>query len=227
MSEREGVIKYTLDFVNTKLDSQNLPSYLSDHHISQFMLQLNKARKLCVDNAMLGQDSNRYQGMGFGNISIRLKDATFLVSGTQTGHISLLKLSDCAWVTSVSHDSNHLAAQGEIKPSSESLTHGVIYQALPWVNAVIHVHCPHIWSHSSILDMPEINSDVPYGTAEMAMAVSKLCHHHFLSAPETLINAYAFVMKGHEDGVVAFARKAEDAALLLAQLKAQSQVISL
>jgi ribulose-5-phosphate 4-epimerase/fuculose-1-phosphate aldolase len=218
MGEREGVIKYTLDFVRAKLDSQNLPAYLTDELISQAMHRLNEARKLCLDSEIIGQNPARYHGLGFGNISIRLQGETFLVSGSQTGHLSLLNASDCAWVRSIQPESNRLVAQGETKPSSESLTHGVIYQVLPWVNGVVHGHCSEIWSNSDTLGLPAIKSDVPYGTPEMALAVFDLCHHNF-KMPTAGSNAFVFVMKGHEDGVVALAETAMDAAILLAQLK--------
>ena len=92
------------------------------------------------------------------------------------------------------------------KPSSESMTHGVAYQTLDTAMAVIHVHSPDIWRNSDKLGLAATSADIPYGTPEMARAVRQLVlEEHQKTGCSSQLNGQAivFVMKGHEDGVVA------------------------
>ena len=94
-------------------------------------------------------------------------------------------------------ETNQLSAYGLTKPSSESMTHGVCFQTVDDVGAVVHVHSPDIWHAIDRLNLPFTDQTIPYGTPEMAQAVNKLLlanHHHSHST--------IFGMKGHEDGIV-------------------------
>ncbi|MEM7802483.1 MAG: hypothetical protein AAF633_25035, partial [Chloroflexota bacterium] len=51
----------------------------------------------------------------------------FLISGTQTGHVEKLDFSQYALVTDCYPKENRVVARGACKPSSESMTHGVVY----------------------------------------------------------------------------------------------------
>jgi ribulose-5-phosphate 4-epimerase/fuculose-1-phosphate aldolase len=104
---------------------------------------------------------------------------------------------------------NRIVATGPWKPSSESLTHGVVYDLDPEVYCVIHVHSPEIWNAAKRLQLPTTNASVPYGCPEMAAEVVRLYAETDL--PERRI----FSMGGHEDGIVAFGPTSDSAARTL------------
>jgi len=189
--EREGVIKYSLDFKGQAL---NLPD--------KTLAALNICRTAMIQQALLGQDARRYAGYGFGNISLRCtpSSSAFYISGTQTGHETKLSKTHLAYVTGIDIEQNTLIAQGETEPSSEGMTHGVLYRQSEQIQAVVHVHSPDIWQHADALNLPSTPETIPYGTPEMARAVQQLCSRLMLHKPYLPI---VFVMKGHKDGVVA------------------------
>ena len=90
-------------------------------------------------------------------------------------------------------------------PSSESLTHGAIYDLGAHIRFVFHAHTPVIWRRAAALRIPVSDRAVPYGTPEMAREVERLWRTTAL--PDLGILA----MGGHEDGVIAFGRSAEEA----------------
>ena len=75
MTEREGVIKYSLDFTDGVLGE---PASLD---------VLDAWRSIFKDTGLLGEDPGRYGGYGFGNLSVRT-DRGFLITGSQTGNLS-------------------------------------------------------------------------------------------------------------------------------------------
>lgn len=187
-SELEGVIKYQLVFSQQDMD-------IDDGDLDL----LNACRARLLEKGLLGSDPARYEGLGFGNISLRKRHGSsqFYISATQTGHLERLSRTDLACVTGLDVARNTLFAKGINEPSSEAMTHGVLYQTLSEVDAVVHVHSPVIWHHSVDLHLPETSETIRYGTPEMASAVEGLSRECYCSA-EPLV----FVMKGHEDGVV-------------------------
>jgi len=198
--EQEGVIKYLLEF-----DRQDIADEIS-------IVSLDQWRHVLFNLALIGQDPARYGGLGFGNISCRIQGQgdPFLISGSQTGHLPYLDREHYAVVTECCPESNHLKAYGQCVPSSESLTHGVLYRARKDTGAVVHVHCPLIWQQSEPLNLPATSRNIPYGTPEMAKAVDRLCH-------DIAQNAFApvFVMNGHVDGVVSYGVDLESAVMSL------------
>ena len=203
--EQEGVIKYHLSFVHQPISSRIT------------IAPLDKWRHVLFNLALIGQDPKRYGGLGFGNISSRIPQSIirasmengpddsqssenpFLISGSQTGHLPYLMSKHYSVVTHCDPLLNQLIAYGETKPSSESLTHGVLYNEMPSIGAVVHVHSPIIWNLADQLALPATESHIPYGTPDMANAVSRISKDIFANAIEPV-----FVMKGHVDGVVSF-----------------------
>lgn len=159
---------------------------------------------------MIGQDPARYGGVGFGNVSQRLAPFTrarprFAITGTQTGAEPALGARHFAVVTECDPRHNRVVAEGPIPPSSESLTHGTIYALDPAVRFVFHVHSPEIWRGAAGLRLPCTAPDVAYGTPAMAQETRRLWR------ADALRRHHVLVMRGHEDGVVAFGRTAEQA----------------
>ena len=200
----EGVIKFKLDFSRAgPVDMQPLA-------------ELNQWRTILWQQALIGQDPARYEGYGFGNVSQRIgsDDAArgkrcFVISGTQTGHLPELDNTHYTLVRTYDAASNAVSATGPIKPSSESLTHGMIYDLDNAIRIVLHVHSPDIWLAADSLGIPVTDSAVPYGTPQMAAEVQRLFN-------ETDVNEQKiFSMGGHEDGVIAFGTSAEEAGEIL------------
>lgn len=202
MSETEGVIKYNLDHQQIALDNSILLSELNTWRTILFKLKL------------IGKIEERYQGYGFGNISQRVnssdtKTPQFIISGTQTGGIESLPKHHYCLVFKANPIKNSISSKGQIKPSSEALTHATIYQQDKQIQTVIHIHSPEIWKNTKQLKLAYTSADITYGTAEMANEVERLMQ------TEQLKNEKIFSMLGHEDGIIAFSDSLEDAALSL------------
>jgi ribulose-5-phosphate 4-epimerase/fuculose-1-phosphate aldolase len=193
-SEQEGVIKYRLDF-----------QLAQPRHYSTYA-ELNAWRTILFQLGLIGQDTERYEGLAFGNISFRPDDtAQFVITGSQTGNQVYLTDEHCCTVLYADPGRNHISAEGPVKPSSEALTHAAVYAASSKAKAVVHVHSPVIWRHYQELALPAIDSAIRYGTPEMAEAVSALF------ARNLLYEKQVFVMLGHEDGIVSFGDSIADA----------------
>lgn len=149
------------------------------------------ARQRLVAMGVVGADATRYDGVGFGNVSARVADDAFLISGTQTGALKTLCPEHLSLVERSRSHTNEVWSSGPLRPSSESMTHAVVYEARPGVHAVLHGHDPALWRYGRL---PETPADVEYGTPEMANAVRALLQEQ----PDCT----AFAMAGHEDGVV-------------------------
>jgi ribulose-5-phosphate 4-epimerase/fuculose-1-phosphate aldolase len=198
--EIEGVIKYRLDYT---------PSPLPDGVDFEGLLRW--FRK-CREKQLIGRDPARYGGYAFGNISVRA-DPGFVISGTQTGGLDALTPDRLAWVRDFDIDTNRLAAGGAMQPSSEAMSHGQIYRALPRTNAVIHVHSPQLWRNSKALGLAMTPASAAYGTPAMAAAVERL-----LAQEANPIGLFA--MGGHEDGIIAYGPDIDSAGnLLMAQFE--------
>ena len=199
MKEQEGVIKYQLDHTERRIDSVFPYSEINAWRTIAFRLKL------------IGQCPDRYDNIGFGNISHRLspQSSQFVISGTQTGHIEQLHPEHYALITHAEPKQNRLHSCGLCKPSSESLTHASIYAQDSIIQAIIHAHCPEIWHQTQSLKLPHTGADVPYGTVEMAEAVEQLFQSGHMA------NTSVFTMLGHEDGVVAFGNNMQEAGLSL------------
>ncbi len=196
MAEREGVIKYRLDYTESEACSSELLEAIQQWRLTLFQLEL------------IGQNPGRYGGLGYGNISIRHGDG-FIISGTQTGGVEQLLPEHYALVEYCDPLTNHIIAKGPVKPSSEALTHGTVYALDDSVQAVIHVHSPEIWLNRERLKIAATPADVPYGTPEMAQAVKNIWRQGLLE-----LNT-VFAMAGHEDGVVSFGRDMNEAGMAM------------
>lgn len=201
---QEGVIKFHLDFtVGPALSGRSL-------------CEINAWRHILYRLGLIGRDPRRYGGLGFGNISQRLPpfDAPpemrrFVISGTQTGGLPELEAQHFTTVLECHPRENRLTAQGPIKPSSEALTHGTFYGIDASLRYVMHVHSPTIWRQARALALPLTQESATYGTPEMAEEVCRL-----MSDPQ-MRQKRIFVMGGHEDGLITFGQKAEEAGFIL------------
>jgi ribulose-5-phosphate 4-epimerase/fuculose-1-phosphate aldolase len=190
----EGYTKYQCYWINK--------SSISSEEIKELNYWRNKLYQL----NLIGKYDN---GIGFGNISIRYSQPNhFIISGTQTGGISLLTEQHYTKVTAFDWQKNCVTCVGLIAASSETLTHGVVYLANPQVNAVIHIHHPQLWQQ--LIDrLPTTNKNCAYGTPEMAKEMLKLCQAKEVKQQKIII------MGGHEEGIITFGSSLNEAGNIL------------
>src|SRR5205807_9807504 len=134
----------------------------------------------------------------------RGQESAFLITATQTGAKSTLTENDVVVVDEWDLRKNRVVSRGSALPSSESLTHGAVYDVVPGARAVIHVHAPEIFTRAHVLHLPTTDAHVGYGTVAMANEVARLWR------TSDLADVRVFAMAGHEDGVVAFGHALDD-----------------
>jgi len=184
-----GSIKFNCNWIETEpVDEKTI-------------IEINRWRNILFNHKLIGVYPN---GIGYGNISIRLSDKEFLISGTSTGHLETLTNQHYAIVTSYNFAENSVTCQGPVKASAESLTHAAVYEMDPEVQAIIHIHNKKMWDE--LLDrVPTTLSSVEYGTPQMALEIKRL----FLET--NLTEQKISVMAGHEEGVISFGKDLEEA----------------
>ena len=155
---------------------------------------LNQARSTLHDLGLIGVYPN---GVGYGNLSIRASDHPFVITASATGADRCLHPNQYCLVESFSITHNRVQSRGALNASSESLTHGAIYQANPAVNCVMHVHSRAMFDRLLSSGGLHTAADIPYGTPAMARAVMRLVH------AQTQLPVL-FVMAGHDEGIVAY-----------------------
>ncbi|CAI8861673.1 class II aldolase/adducin family protein [Methylocaldum szegediense] len=192
--DQEGVIKYRLDYTPAPPVTPGSVAELTAWRAVLFRLGLT------------GQDPRRYDGLAYGNVSIRLGSTAFLISGTQTGGLPQLSAEHYTLVTNFDLEQNLIAAEGPIAPSSEALTHAAVYRSGPEIGCVLHVHSSELWEKAEALGIPVTDRQVAYGTPEMALEVGYLVRTS---------DSPVIAMGGHEDGMLAFGSTVEAAALNL------------
>ncbi len=175
-------------------------------------------RAILKDLGLVGQQPKLYDGYAFGNLSVREDTGNdhFVITASQTSGSRNLKLKHLVKVTHYNFQRFWIEAQGSEPPSSESITHAMIYAADPKLKCIFHVHSAEIWSQRQALGLPETPADVPYGSPAMATAVHELLNTH-LSRP------LVFATAGHEDGIFALAQNARDCGGLLVSYLAKAR----
>ena len=173
------------------------------------ILDLTKWRTELRREGLIGQDPARYDGLGYGNLSKRLGDGTYLITGSQTGHLERLTMREFARITRFDPCQNLVCATGMFQPSSESMTHLAIYQINPAARHVFHAHVPEIWSAREELEIPVTDTCIECGTAEMFYEVQRL-----LADAENYQKGI-LAMGGHKDGIVTWGETADEAGLTL------------
>ncbi len=199
---QEGVVQYTCELVA----GSPPPEWAA--------VELTRWRGELFDRDAIGCDLSRY-GACYGNVSVRTGAwaaapgrREFLVSGTQTGGQADAGPSSLSRVLTYDHQRNHVVAQGPCAPSSESMTHGAMYDASLEIRAIVHGHDPVLWRWLLAVGAPRTPPDVDYGTMAMARH-AKAVVRQAASSPWRLPGVLA--MAGHLDGVVAWGASVEQA----------------
>jgi len=176
---------------------------------------INNWRQTLYNHELIGAYDN---GIGFGNLSIRIDSTNcFIISGSATGNYAELNKSHYAKVIDYDVNDNYVKCVGEIKASSESLTHAVLYEVSPTINAVIHTHNKKLWEellHSE----PTTSPGAEFGTPELALEIKRLVNH------ADALDRQIIIMGGHEEGIITFGKDLEDAGNVL--LDYQNKIIN-
>ena len=178
----EGYIKYQ----SSRVDG-DIPS------INGFD-ELNTTRTDLFDIKLIGIYDN---GIGYGNISLRSHEDQFIISGSATGGDRVLKSDQYALVKSFDLKKNRVEALGRLDASSESMSHGAVYEALSEVNCVIHVHSRDVFDYMLEHGRPKTSKDIAFGTPQLANAIKSL-----VLADGGSVGV--FVTAGHDEGVIAY-----------------------
>ena len=215
----EGVIRFDVEH-ETRL--------LEPRVHGEIAALLSAWREVLARLGLVGRDPARYQGAGYGNLSARLPPfgdvgrgrRRFLVTGSQTSGIPDLTLEHYCVVECYDLAGNRVRSLGPIRPSSESLTHGAIYDAAPAARVVMHAHAPEIWRAARTLGLPVTRPDAANGTPGMALEVQRLYRESQLATTGIL------AMGGHEDGVIAFASSPDAAGETLVRALARALALT-
>ena len=154
-------------------------------------------------------------GVGFGNLSVRLGMRGFLITGSATGALERLEPRHYALVDETRPEENWLSCRGMTCASSESLTHAAVYGTLAWANGVIHVHSARMWQRY-VNRLPTTPGEAEYGTPEMARAIASLAGLASLASGSA--SAAVLVMGGHRDGLIGFGADLDAAGAVLLKL---------
>ena len=189
----EGYIKFHCNWIEAEPISINQ------------LRDINEWRNTLFNLGLIGAYNN---GIGFGNISKRLNNRTFIITGSATGGLKRLNENHYVLVDEYNLQQNSLACTGPIKASSESLSHAVIYECSDETNAVIHIHNFDLWE-KLIHHVPTTREEILYGTTEMANEIRRL----FI---ETDVKTEKIIaMAGHEEGIIAFGKTLDEAGEIL------------
>ncbi len=207
MTDLEGTIRFAYDL---KPSTGNI----AEEGLFQ---QIRAWREVLIRLGLVGQIGDRYQGAGFGNLSARDPQVPdeFVITASQTGGVRELTHDDLTRVLGCNLERFWVEAEGEQPPSSETLTHAMIYAADPRIEWVFHGHSPEIWQQAEALALPVTPAQVDYGSPEMVQATAELLNRHH-SRP------LVFATLGHEDGVFSCGAASRDAGGLLVSYLAKA-----
>ncbi|NEW60995.1 class II aldolase/adducin family protein [Sulfurovum sp. bin170] len=191
----DGIIKYNFDFQQS-----------SPLEESQF-IEIEAVRSRLLALGLIGVAN----GIGYGNISQRVDRDSFVITGTQTGHLKNLNANHYSLIEEYDNKKFYLKSSGAIKPSSEALTHGTIYNLSDEIGAVVHIHSKRVWRF--MLDGSYLKTAVvEYGSVDMIDEVNRI-----FSDIDPLSNP-KFVMAGHEEGVMIFGKNLLEAEMILFEI---------
>lgn len=188
----EGYIKFHCNWIKDKPISPNK------------LREINEWRDKLYRIGLIGVLEN---GVGFGNISIRSENNTFIITGSGTGSLDKLIEEHYVLVNDYDIAKNSLTCTGPIKASSESLSHAMIYECSPETNAVLHIHNMDMWNRLTD-QLPTTDKNFDFGTPEIANEIKKIVGE--LGDKEKIL-----VMGGHKGGIITFGKALDEAGNIL------------
>jgi ribulose-5-phosphate 4-epimerase/fuculose-1-phosphate aldolase len=199
-NQMEGVIKYHCRWKDLQVIS------------AEMITGLVLIRNLLQTMGLIGVGSD---GLGFGNVSQRLKTplsadsglaglSGFIITGTQTSGLLNPGPEAYCFVNEWSIAGNWVECVGKVQASSESLTHAAIYELSPKIQSVIHVHSAPMW-HSWANEKTRTKASVEYGTPAMGNEIRRIIR------TENLGESGVLCMGGHPDGIISWGTNADEA----------------
>ncbi len=180
----EGVIKFDF-YCGDK--SAIIPDALFD--------KINPVRNKLAETGLIGQYPG---GLSYGNISIRNENpGHFYITASGTGKTKKTGKKHYVKIISCDIEKNFCKYGGQGLPSSETLTHYIIYKLFSDAEAVIHVHSNELWGYLKD-KVPSTSKSAGYGTVEMVKEITELYEKGELQKDKLL------VMEGHEGGIISF-----------------------
>ena len=183
----DGVIKYTIN--HTKCEAPEFRGYKD--------LEALRSRLFAL--GLIGE----LDGIGYGNISSKEQAGSFFITATQTGAVPNLQKEHYTYIKEYDFSSFSLNSFGAHKPSSEALSHAMIYEIDSAIEAVIHIHSKALWEFMQ--SQNALFTTAEYGTIEMVNEIASLYEG------KNPFDDAIFVMKGHEDGIIAFGKSIQEA----------------
>ena len=181
----EGIIKF------------NIKEWGKTNELSRKLWdEIEKSRKKLYKLGLIGFDKKN--NIGYGNISKRLKklEKSFIITGSQTGHLQDLNGSYYSIIKEVDFNKNSVICNGPKTPSSESITHAACYFANNNIQAVIHIHCLFLWEMLIKNDFLSTPAKAEYGSIQLSKSIKKIMGNINIEDPVTV------VMKGHKEGII-------------------------
>jgi ribulose-5-phosphate 4-epimerase/fuculose-1-phosphate aldolase len=207
VKREEGVIQFGL-----ALSAPSSPDG-ADAIAPQLLADMNAVRGVLRLLGLVGCSPDRYGGLGYGNLSVRAAanehGRGFWITASQTGALEVLGPDDVCRIDGWDTSRFLLAATGRQAPSSEAITHAMIYDSDDSVRWVLHVHDAPTWSAARRLGLAATAADAGNGSPAMASEVRLLLAEH-------AVRPLIFVTPGHEDGVFAAGPDAAETAAALA-----------
>ncbi len=190
MKFEEGYIKFECILNHSSFDFPN-----------DLFEKINSWREKLYQKKLIGAYPD---GIGYGNLSIKHKEHTFIITGTATGNKPVLTKEDYALITEYNLAKNQVTCTGKIRASAETMSHAAVYESNPGIRAVIHIHHLELWE--KLRDtLPITSYDVEYGTPQMAFEIIRLFRE------TDVYEKKLFVMGGHKEGIVSFGKDLEEA----------------
>jgi len=156
MGTKEGVTKFNRQY------------RLTERVTGEDFHELDRWRDIFYSLDLIGLNNKKE---GKGNVSklvnLRYNEPKnkkwFVITGSQTGHLEELARENYCVVLGYYPEENRVVqAVKQAECSSESMTHGIVYDCDPSAKYVFHVHSPHIWTESERLEIPITNRSVEY-----------------------------------------------------------------
>ncbi|MCR9206369.1 MAG: class II aldolase/adducin family protein, partial [Halobacteriovoraceae bacterium] len=165
----DGVIKYD----RTQFEQ-------SDALETDEFSELEKWRETLYNLKLIGEYLP--EKIGYGNLSQKknylshhnTKNPQFIITATQTGGLKKLDGNTYTRVLDYDLEKQLIKVKGPMEASSEALTHAAVYKGNEKITTVFHIHNKEIWKGMIENSYDGTPKEVPYGTKEMADAVSNL-----------------------------------------------------
>ena len=208
LSDAEGTIQFAYDLQPAEIPALSAEAFA----------ELYAWRSILFTLDLIGQHPDRYGGYAYGNLS-SATDTGFAITASQTSGTPELIAEHIVNIIDTNLRRFWVDARGAEPPSSESLTHAIIYQADAKMRHVFHIHSAEIWGMREVLRLPETPDTVTYGSTEMVLAVNELLAK-YPSRP------LVFATAGHEGGIFALGHHARDCGGLLVTYLAKARALS-